>query len=196
MKKYVNGEFVDLTPEEVKQIQDLENFSGGEVEETNQGELELIADVTIEEEVANVSISVDKNGKPFKLKKALLFWFFPKYEGDSEIPTTYYEQINDLTSQVGCSLLNNGNAMTNANKQFKKCGFWEIELKEHKVRHERAVRGVTYKDDTVFGLNAISAKESGEAYKVGDTIESIESIGFKHGLAFAGCKFILYGVRI
>lgn len=29
MKKYVNGEFVDLTPEEVKQIQDLDNFSGG-----------------------------------------------------------------------------------------------------------------------------------------------------------------------
>lgn len=29
MKKYVNGEFIDLTEDEIKQIQDLENFSGG-----------------------------------------------------------------------------------------------------------------------------------------------------------------------
>lgn len=29
MKKYVNGEFIDLTEEEIKQIKDLENQSGG-----------------------------------------------------------------------------------------------------------------------------------------------------------------------
>lgn len=193
MKKYVNGEFVDLMPEEVKQIQDLENFSWG-VEETNQGELELIADVTIEEEVANVSISVDKNGKPFKLKKALLFWFFPKYEGDSEIPSFYFSETNGVYSAGNKGPLVYTSCYLPAAKSTTKRGFWNIEIDvKNKIRYEKCARYSTSENNIFFGTDG-SNYSFKEWYRLNDD-ELIKSIGLKAGLAFEGCKFILYGVR-
>lgn len=146
--------------------------------------------------MSEVSIDVDKDGHPFELSKALLLYFLPKYTGAREIPSTYYEHLNGITVQNDIPMINLGNAITNADKQLKKCGFWQIELdRENKIRHEKAVKGITYKENTVFGLASIGAKESGEVYKVNDRVESIKSIGFRYGLAFEGCRFILYGVR-
>lgn len=192
MKKYVNGKFVDLTEEEIKQIQDLENFSGG-VETTNQGELELIADVTIEEEVTNVSISVDKDGKPFELKKALLFWYFPKYEGDSDIPTFYFAETNGNTIGNKAPLVYTSCYLP-ANKTTARRGFWNIEIDEkNKIRFEKCTRYSPSESKTLFGTDG-AAYSFNEWYRLNDG-ELIKSIGLKSGLAFAGCEFILYGVR-
>lgn len=160
---------------------------------TNQGELELIADVTIEEEVSNVSISVDKNGKPFELRKALLFWYFPKYEGDSEIPSFCFSETNGNTVGNKAPLVYTSCYLP-AGKTESKSGFWNVEIDvKSKIRYEKCAKYSTAGSNTLFGTSGGSHTFE-EWYKLNDD-ELIKSIGLKAGLAFEGCKFILYGVR-
>lgn len=164
---------------------------------SNYGQLELINSVEISEEITALSISEDMNGKPFELRKAIMFYYCPKYEGDTAIPTYCFAELNGETTG---DYHTRSNAHTIAFKMPEKgnaiSGLWSIEQDiKNKIRTEKSVGDKNYdnKPDLFPGYNT---SKMNEWNVINDEVGTIKSIGFTGGLAFEGCKFILYGVRI
>lgn len=162
----------------------------------NYGQLELINEVEISEEITALSISEDMNGEPFELRKAMLFYYYPKYEGSTEIPSWCFSELNGKT--VG-DYHARPNAYTQAFLMVSKnnviSGLWSIEQDlKNKIRAEKVLRDNNYdnKPDLFSGFGGNNMREWNV---LNDEIGTITSIGFTGGLAFEGCKFILYGVR-
>lgn len=153
--------------------------------------MELIAEVEIEEEITELEISADKDGKPFKLKEALLFYYFPKYTGETSIPSfNGFGMINDkITGKANTRPLTYTSTFMPPRTTYDVSGHWKIRIKNG-IRHETRSNMVGNLDGYAFGESNICG-----GYVINDQIGTIQSIGFKKGLAYAGCKFILYGVR-
>lgn len=161
---------------------------------SNYGQLELINFVEISEEITALSISEDMNGKPFELRKAIMFYYFPKYEGDTEIPGYCFGELNGKTKgdvHTRPSMYTEAYKMPIESSSVS--GYWAIEcIKKNKIRIEKVAKGISYYvPDLYLGQgNGIL-----EYTILNDEIGTIKSIGFAGGLAFKGCKFTLYGVR-
>lgn len=181
---------------------DLENDSGFTTQETvdksleNYGQLELIHEVEISEEITALSISEDMNGEPFELREAIIFYYFPKYEGDTEIPTYCFAELNGLiVGDYHTRSIAYTQAYFMPDKTKATSGYWSVKQDfKSKIRTEKKVADRNYDNsfDAFSGYTGANFKE----YKViNDELGTIKSIGFKYGLAFKGCKVTLYGVR-
>lgn len=163
---------------------------------SNYGQLELINSVEISEEITALSISEDMNGKPFELRKAIMFYYFPKYEGDTEIPGYCFAELNGKTTAdyhtrssaytIAFKMADESNAIS---------GLWSIEQDlKNKIRTEKSVADKNY-DDKPDMFPGYHSNKTNEWHIINDEVGTIKSIGFAGGLAFKGCKFTLYGVR-
>lgn len=177
---------------------DLESTNKKYVDDSisNYGQLELINSVEISEEITALSISEDMNGKPFELRKAIMFYYCPKYEGETEIPSYCFAELNGKT--MGDYHVRS-NAYTIAFKMPDKInaisGLWSIEQDiKNKIRTEKAVGDKQY-DNKPDLFPGYYNNKTNEWNVINDEVGTIKSIGFAGGLAFEGCKFILYGVR-
>lgn len=181
---------LDWTDEEKKSARDLLGIAN----DTNYGQLELINEVEISEEITALSISEDMNGEPFELREAILFGYFPEYEGETKIPDYYFCMLNNKiygdchnrpAMYTGLNIPDKGNSVS---------WFWhtKIDLK-NKIRTEEMSSQVNY--GGFIDLYPAYNEKVRKMYQLNDEIGTITSIGFTGGLAFEGCKFILYGVR-
>lgn len=160
----------------------------------NYEQLELINEVEISEEITALSISEDMNGELFELREAILFGYFPKYEGDTKIPDFYFCMLNNKISGDCHDRPAMYTGLTIPQKKHSVSLFWhtKIDLK-NKIRTEEMSSQVNYGE--FIDLYPAYNEKVRKMYQLNDEIGTITSIGFSGGLAFKGCKFILYGVR-
>lgn len=143
-----------------------------------------IADGT--EETNALTISVDKNGNAFSLKKARLITYFPKYTGESSIPGYTFTMINGFVSGPQAPLCYTSGLPT-PNKSQNPEGWLEVDLSMPGYEVERVARfagsGGRPAELMFWGARRLNGAEI------------ITSIGGTNMLIYPGCKFTLYGVR-
>ena len=143
-----------------------------------------IADGT--EETNALTISADKNGNAFSLKKARLITYFPKYTGESSIPGYSFTMINGFVSGSQAPLCYTS-GLPSPDKSKNPEGWLEVDLSMPGYEVERVARfagsGGRPAENMFWGTRRLNGAET------------ITSIGGTNMLIYPGCKFILYGVR-
>lgn len=180
----------------------------GPVKLTEADKWEFINEVTIAddaEEASNFLFSLDKDGNPFSLRKALFLMYYPQYTGDSTIPNFGFACINGIIYSEESPLIYTGIAIPSSSYPFSSA--WEVGLdysdnlwKESVFGNDTCyIRGAeknwflwSYNTRGIVARNYyrfhISEFRRTKTYP-------ITSIGLKAGLIFPGCKFWLYGVK-
>lgn len=182
----------------VQPTADVHSTSKKYVDESiaNYGQLELINEVEISEEITALSISEDMNGEPFELRETILFYYYPKYVGSTDVPSYCFGMLNDTTTgkaEKRPFMYTNAIRVPFQNNSIG--GYWIVDCdKKNKLRYEKKNNAYTYDLSPNMFSNSYGNNIS-EGYQANDEIGTITSIGFTGGLAFEGCKFILYGVR-
>lgn len=181
------------TPDEVKTWEEL-NDRITELEKPAESVLyttwELINAIEIAdgtEETNALTISVDKNGNAFSLKKARFISYFPKYTGESSIPGYTYTMISGVTSGPQAPLCYTS-GLPSPNKSKNSEGWLEVDLSMPGYEVERVARfggsGGRPAELMFWGTRRLNGAET------------ITSIGGANMLIYPGCKFTLYGVRV
>ena len=143
-----------------------------------------IADGT--EETNALTISIDKNGNTFSLKKARLITYFPKYTGESSIPGFSFTMINGFVSGPQAPLCYTSGLPTPNNSNNPE-GWLEVDLSMPGYEVERVARFAGSGNPPAQVMHWGARRLNGA--------ETITSIGGTNMLIYPGCKFILYGVR-
>ena len=138
------------------------------------------------EETNALTISIDKNGNAFSLKKARLLTYFPKYTGESSIPGYSFTMINGFVSGPQAPLCYTS-GLPSPNKSQNPEGWLEVDLSMPGYEVERVARfegsGGRPAELVFWGARRLNGAET------------ITSIGGANMLIYPGCKFTLYGVR-
>ena len=138
------------------------------------------------EETNALTISADKNGNAFSLKKARLITYFPKYTGESSIPGYSFTMINGFVSGPQSPLCYTS-GLPFPNKSQNPEGWLEVDLSMPGYEVERVARfagsGGRPAENMFWGARRLNGAET------------ITSIGGTNMLIYPGCKFTLYGVR-
>ena len=138
------------------------------------------------EETNALTISVDKNGNAFSLKKARLITYFPKYTGESSIPGFSFTMINGFVSGPQSPICYT-EGLPVPNKSQNPQGWLEVDLSMPGYEVERVARfagsGGRPAELMFWGARRLNGAEI------------ITSIGGINMLIYPGCKFTLYGVR-
>ena len=138
------------------------------------------------EETNALTISADKNGNAFSLKKARLITYFPKYTGESSIPGYSFTMINGITVGPQAPLCYTS-GLPSPNNSKNSEGWLEVDLSMPGYEVERVAR-FAGSDGRPAELVFWGARRLNGA-------ETITSIGGTNMLIYPGCKFTLYGVR-
>ena len=137
-----------------------------------------------------IEFAEDSNGKALELKKAILICEYPKYTGTLNIPVTPTIRIN--TEDI--SAVPSG-TLGILSKSIKTIGYYEIEL-NGALRIEKGFQKEVSDDTDIFSENFNVALDNVREYKVvNNNVSSITELGIYDSLIYAGCKFVLYGVR-
>ena len=146
-----------------------------------------------EEEDTGRSIDKDQNKNKFALKKAIFIYEYPKYTGSSNIPTTPKIIINsdEITPALPTGTLGI------PSKGTKTIGYYEIEV-NGAVRIEKGFQREVPDDTDIFSKDFCITLDNVKEYKVlnNQQVSSITLLGVVSSLAYAGCKYALYGVRM
>lgn len=138
------------------------------------------------EETNALTISVDKNGNAFSLKKARLITYFPKYTGESSIPGYSFTMINGFTAGPQAPVCYTS-GLPSPDKSKNPEGWLEVDLSMPGYEVERVARfagsGGRPAENMFWGARRLNGAET------------ITSIGGANMLIYPGCKFTLYGVR-
>lgn len=138
------------------------------------------------EETNALTISADKNGNAFSLKKARLITYFPKYTGESSIPGYSFTMINGFTAGPQAPLCYTS-GLPSPNNSKNPEGWLEVDLSMPGYQVERVARfagsGGRPAELMYWGARRLNGAET------------ITSIGGTNMLIYPGCKFTLYGVR-
>ena len=153
------------------------------------------------EEANALTFNQDLNGEPFSLIKARIVAFFPKYTGESTIPSNHFCMINGRTAGGGAlNPLSYTSGWNPPSKTQWKGTFWEVDFSENGVYKEKTIKVNSsssnhYDEESINGNNVYSV----ERYNFGGSdfshLYPITSIGGTAMLLFPGCKIYLYGVR-
>lgn len=138
------------------------------------------------EETNALTISADKNGNAFSLKKARLITYFPKYTGESSIPGYSFTMINGFISGPQSPICYTS-GLPSPNNSTNPEGWLEVDLSMPGYQVERVARfagsGNSPAELMYWGARRLNGAET------------ITSIGGTNMLIYPGCKFTLYGVR-
>lgn len=119
-----------------------------------------------------------------------MLYYFPKYTGEASIPSYFFSTLNGkMTGDSNSRPLTYTSAFTMPNTIHNVSGNW-LTIIKNGIRYESRSFFVGTQDVHGFGTSNFSG-----GYVIDDQIGTIKTIGFAMGLAYAGCKFILYGVR-
>ena len=155
---------------------------------------ELINSKVFEEgakEVSSFIFDRDLEGKPFSLKNLKFLYYFPKYTGESSLPSYFFTQVNGVSGGPNSPMIYTS-GFTPPSTSHGRGGVLEIDiLKEGELIHEKSVRNNTGGSVNMFG----SGTQFLEYYGNRCPYEEINSIGFAGGIAYEGCSFYLWGVR-
>lgn len=138
------------------------------------------------EETNALTISADKNGNAFSLKKARLITYFPKYTGESSIPGYSFTMINGFVAGPQSPICYTA-GLPVPNKSQNPAGWLEVDLSMPGYEVERVAR--------FAGSGAQPAELMFWGARRLNGAETITSIGGTNMLIYPGCKFTLYGVR-
>ena len=138
------------------------------------------------EETNALTISADKNGNAFSLKKARLITYFPKYTGESSIPGYSFTMINGFNAGPQSPICYTA-GLPVPNNSKNPGGWLEVDLSMPGYQVERVARfagsGNSPAELMYWGARRLNGAET------------ITSIGGTNMLIYPGCKFTLYGVR-
>lgn len=161
---------------------------------------EKIAEIVIPEgaeETNALTINKDLNGNPFRLVKARLCAKYPKYTGESSIPTSAFAMINGGSYGASAPL-----AYTSAWALPSKTVFagmvYEVDVSgAQQIEEVSRSSGGGLSDDYGKTFSTYTATSSSFARYIADAViaKPITSIGGLNLLIFPGCKFVLFGVR-
>ena len=138
------------------------------------------------EETNALTISVDKNGNAFSLKKARLITYFPKYTGESSIPGFSFTMINGFIAGSQAPICYTS-GLPSPNKSNNSEGWLEVDLSMPGYEVERVARFAGSGNPPAQVMHWGARRLNGA--------ETITSIGGTNMLIYPGCKFTLYGVR-
>lgn len=126
------------------------------------------------EEVIKITFSVDNNGNTFSLRKAKLFYYFPKYTGGSSLTTgAVYLKLNNTPAYCYTT------GLQQPTKTAAKYGDIDIDLTLEGLQVEQITKNSQF-----------ASIQSGAA-----KIEAITSVSIANALMYSGCWVKLYGVR-
>ena len=185
----------------VKAVQDGKPTEWEAVDMPSGEKWEKIKEIVIPEDAEEsnaLTISTDESGNAFELKKARLCAKFPKYSGTSTIPSFSFAMLNGKIAGRVSPLLYTSvwptistTIITGAIYTVDVSGAQQI---EHVQRNKA---NIAWADDTnseyiMYGANLDEVRT-----RYGDTLwaKPITSIGGTAMLIYAGCRFVLYGVR-
>lgn len=175
---------------------------------TEADKWEFINAVTIAddaEEASAFSFSLDKDGNPFSLRKALFLMYYPQYTGESTMPNFGFACINGITIGEEAPLIYTGIEIPASG--YPRSSAWEVGLdysdnlwKESLFGSDACYISGAEKNGFLWGYNSKGLASSNQLrfytseFKRTKTYP-ITSIGLKAGLIFPGCKFWIYGVK-
>ncbi len=138
---------------------------------------ELINDTDMAEgaeEVIAITFSVDNNGNTFSLRKAKLFYYFPKYTGGSPLTTgAVYLKLNNTPAYCYTT------GLQQPTNTAAKYGNIDIDMTLEGFQVELITKNSNF-----------ASIQSGAA-----KIEAITSVSIMNALMYSGCWVKLYGVR-
>lgn len=158
-------------------------------------EWELINEVTIPAgatEANRFSFTQDFDGQPIRLKKAMVLYYYPKYEGSSTPPGYCFASVNNNTSTLAYTT-----GFTVPSKAQNRSGYYSVEIGGYGLPYNECVQMT----ETGGARRAIGSSGRNGVLKCYCTNgtepaqNEITEIGATGTLVYEGCYFALYGVR-
>lgn len=163
-------------------------------------EWELINEVTVptgSAEANRFSFTQDFDGQPIRLKKAMVLYYYPKYEGSSTPPGYCFSSVNNKQSGPNAPLAYTSGFCVPSKTQ-NRSGYYIVEIGGY---------GLPYNECAHMTETSASRKAIGSAQRNGvlkcyctdgtePATNEITEIGTTGTLVYGGCYFALYGVRV
>lgn len=184
----------------VKAVQDGKPIEWEAVNMPSGDKWEKIKEITIAEDAGEanaLTINADENGNTFRLKKARLCAKFPAYTGASDIPNFSFAMINGKVTGRVTPLLYTSVWPKISTKAITGTIYYVDVSGAQQIEHAQTPINVSWSDDTTHDYTVYGSRSDSCLTMYGDTLwaKPITSIGGTAMLIYAGCRFVLYGVR-
>lgn len=148
------------------------------------------------EEATVFTIDKDLKGSSFELERAQFFVYMPKYTGESTVPSFSFIAVNGyyggkIAPMIYTDILSpsagNARDFVYLAEKDPQTGLWHESVKYEKING-------SFRVGTMGGAGSYRDLYDCAGELIG-VLHPITSIGIRQTIVYAGCKYLLYGVR-